>query len=782
MDFPTEQPRVTFPPHTVFEPPTFHVYGSLLPSNSGFPLGRSSFQPNDVVFQAQDNLTVNNPSQDQPQPFQSSTRKRRPKAPEMSAERWAPCESRIRELFVDEGKPYKELRETINREFELEASPHQYIIQINRMKLARNVKTEERIRVVRHIRHRAHAVGKKSSHVRISGHKKTGEKLSRWMKEVVDQPFISASPLSPLPSGISIYTNSHHGSSKQISPALLECQIPHFRPMRPSDMKDAVMQRLLKYSRVPKHIIKSQEARAVFNDLQLILGYNPTCEKYGSIAWNPIVEDDITRVRNLMNMTQALTVNEDRDKAHKPIPALPNQNLETNLSRGNQRYAAWMTPYGRVEASFWVAMNGPGTSATGEDTEKTTDRTFAARLAIVPRRTKTSSSYVIFNFTPHLNLPATITYQAMVRNDSKVFNIIKSGQVKDLIEAFEASEGHTATACLTDRDEQGRSLLSATLKDTLDLGAPFISLNSTYKDFRGDESCGLIYVAMFSGYDASIAIDIVDKAVLLLQRKADILCRDYNGDTVLHTAIIYNPLHEMMLKERAIQGGLSRERKACLTELKDLLIVFITAGADIYAVNDDGKTPSMVARDSERLDEWTEALELCGYDIHQVLAHSDLNHRDCTHEHQKSKLTFEEYCRQRKENTRFEEVDTDDEDGEETDGDSDEVDIDDEDEGGDSDSYREFDHGGRGSVAENREWRYGDEERPSGAGCKSHWINIDLKNTGGKEIDNQAGAPADSEENDCETMDPAFNDLSANDIDITEGFFGVFDYNDYLNE
>jgi hypothetical protein len=55
------------------------------------------------------------------------------------------------------------------------------------MKLERNVKAPDRKAVVKHIQHRANAVGK-GSKVRIRGHKINHEKLSRWVKENVIEP------------------------------------------------------------------------------------------------------------------------------------------------------------------------------------------------------------------------------------------------------------------------------------------------------------------------------------------------------------------------------------------------------------------------------------------------------------------------------------------------------------------------------------------------------------------------------------------------------------------
>jgi hypothetical protein len=146
---------------------------------------------------------------------------------------------------------------------------------------------------------------------------------------------------------------------------------------------------------------------------------------------------------------------------------------------------------------------------------------------------------------------------------------------------------------------------------------------------------------------------VVDKAILLLNRKADISCRDYNGDTVLHTVLKCSRLHEDLSYKKAERAGGGARWIQSLEDPKDLLIVFITAGVDVYAANNDGKTPSMVAREHGRDEEWIEALELCGYNAKEVL--SDPYPKDCTRKYQKSKLSFEEYCQQRQKRPRFEE-------------------------------------------------------------------------------------------------------------------------------
>lgn len=51
----------------------------------------------------------------------ASNPKRRKKASTMSAEKWRPAETQIRQLYVKEGKSIKQLRAAINAEFGFEA-------------------------------------------------------------------------------------------------------------------------------------------------------------------------------------------------------------------------------------------------------------------------------------------------------------------------------------------------------------------------------------------------------------------------------------------------------------------------------------------------------------------------------------------------------------------------------------------------------------------------------------------------------------------------------------
>ena len=86
---------------------------------------------------------------------------------------------------------------------------------------------------------------------------------------------------------------------------------------------------------------------------------------------------------------------------------------------------------------------------------ETRDMALAGTVAITPRDCKAFSCRAVFGFDPTLHLTPHLTYQAMIPNDSKLFTIIATGTVEDLTNALELG-----AASLTDRDEEGRSLLN----------------------------------------------------------------------------------------------------------------------------------------------------------------------------------------------------------------------------------------------------------------------------------------------------------------------------------
>jgi ankyrin repeat protein len=89
----------------------------------------------------------------------------------------------------------------------------------------------------------------------------------------------------------------------------------------------------------------------------------------------------------------------------------------------------------------------------------------------------------------------------------------------------------------------------------LDLGEPFISLKYFYLDDSGTERAPLIELAKCCGLYYADTFHIIDKAILLLSRNADISCRDDNGDTVLHTLLRCRRLHEHVSYAEAVKQG-----------------------------------------------------------------------------------------------------------------------------------------------------------------------------------------------------------------------------------
>lgn len=78
-----------------------------------------------IVRSEQDPSSSMTPTDNQPQQLlevgHPVSRKRAPRVSTMSAEKWEPAESRIRQLFVDEERTYKEVMDTVNKEFGFKA-------------------------------------------------------------------------------------------------------------------------------------------------------------------------------------------------------------------------------------------------------------------------------------------------------------------------------------------------------------------------------------------------------------------------------------------------------------------------------------------------------------------------------------------------------------------------------------------------------------------------------------------------------------------------------------
>jgi hypothetical protein len=176
-----------------------------------------------------------------------------------------------------------------------------------------------------------------------------------------------------------------------------------------------------------------------------------------------------------------------------------------------------------------------------------------------------------------------------------------------------------------------------------------------FEVIKGQKQYSLHLLAEHCGYGLHVElIDIVEKAILLLKHGADISKLDCDGCTVLHTILGCIRRHQISSTRR---GRNSRRRIQSLHEPKEFLIASITAGANVYAINDECRTPSIYARMFHREMEWIEALRSTGYDPEEVVAHSDPDSHDCSRKHQVSRLSFEEYCLQREMDLGFGESD-----------------------------------------------------------------------------------------------------------------------------
>jgi hypothetical protein len=312
------------------------------------------------------------------------------------------------------------------------------------------------------------------------------------------------------------------------------------------------------------------------------------------------------------------------------------------------------------------------------------------------------------------------------------------------------------------------NLCQAGLKHVVDFGEPFININDTYEIPEGKWSA-LTLLAYTCGYDAGFEVDIVDKGILLLNRKADISYRDENGDTVLHTLLKCERLYERLSRTKARRSGRLRCWDLSFKEPKDLLMVFITAGADVYATNDTGQTPSMVALEYGREDEWIKALELCGYDSDEVL-------KSCidrpTREYQTTKLSFQEYCQQRQQGQYsdwFEQGESDDD-----------YEGGDHEDGHQGDDHKEDDHEETRVVTDNTECvdgGSGNMETFGGVECVDYGMDTGVDYEGKKHIynaeetvDHQGFGIDDMVDNDIGGIDVNFDKWLDNGTDFMQSF------------
>jgi hypothetical protein len=216
------------------------------------------------------------------------------------------------------------------------------------------------------------------------------------------------------------------------------------------------------------------------------------------------------------------------------------------------------------------------------------------------------------------------------------------------------------------------------------LGQPFVNAGTKVSaDFWSASltSYPLLRLAGVCRAPPQVALDVLDKAILLLRLNADITVVDGGCDNILHCVLSSEHFKQVRGNETQAKAWMVAtcdcdRCNSSFREPRELLTVSITAGADIYAFNGDGKTPTMVANFSGHEVEWVEALAECGIDFEQVLLHTsewenvvnelDTEFSNCSSEtrakiveefessfwnagniRQESSLTFQTFCEER---------------------------------------------------------------------------------------------------------------------------------------
>jgi hypothetical protein len=216
------------------------------------------------------------------------------------------------------------------------------------------------------------------------------------------------------------------------------------------------------------------------------------------------------------------------------------------------------------------------------------------------------------------------------------------------------------------------------------LGQLFVNTTTKLRAEHGNaslKSYPLLRLAHYCREPPGDALDVLEKVILLLRLGADITVVDEECNNILHCTLKASIYQEIEGKETEAKAWMRascdcHRCNASFREPRKLLTAAIAAGADIYALNKNGDTPTMAAEQSDREAEWVEALEECGIDAEQVLLHTEewmnvlseldicffhfspekrakivqefeLNLWNAENRRQESNLTFQQFCEQR---------------------------------------------------------------------------------------------------------------------------------------
>lgn len=163
-------------------------------------------------------------------------------------------------------------------------------------------------------------------------------------------------------------------------------------------------------------------------------------------------------------------------------------------------------------------------------------------------------------------------------------------------------------------------------------------------------------LAVICGYKYPWPEEIVDKLILLLNRGADTSIRNGAGDTLFHVILSTSRLYEKCCFKKAIRDGQPQNWIRSITDPVVILMLLITYGADIHATNNCGLTPTEVAYKYNRINEWFEALENCGFNVEQLPGEPNLHVNPDVIAGQTCQLSFDDCCKWWTEQQKFEEA------------------------------------------------------------------------------------------------------------------------------
>lgn len=160
------------------------------------------------------------------------------------------------------------------------------------------------------------------------------------------------------------------------------------------------------------------------------------------------------------------------------------------------------------------------------------------------------------------------------------------------------------------------------MKALLDLGQPFISLecHSDNSDNSPIEGIPLLLLSQTHSTKLSRNPQISDKIALLLSRGANVRATNALGKSCLHLIWIHH-CHD---KDSCWSRDEEKVRRH-LCRTIDIANLMISAGADVCAIDEEGRSVSDIAKQSGQQALWTEALKYCGIDIKDVLAQRNSN-------------------------------------------------------------------------------------------------------------------------------------------------------------